>query len=110
MMIRKDVLDKIGLMDERFYMYCEDVDLCYRIKNNGWKNFYLPEAKIVHYSGISTRRVKYRSIINHHKSMVVFYKKHFKRSLILDIFIVSGIISRAAICLIKATLFKSKAK
>lgn len=104
MMIRKEVFDNIGLMDDNFYMYCEDVDFCYRAKKAGWKVFYLPEVEIIHHAGSCSKGSRYTSIINHHKSMVVFYKKHFKRNLIMDIIITEGIITRAAFCLLKAMI------
>lgn len=56
MWIRKDVLDKVGAFDERFFMYGEDVDLSYRIRLAGYKNIYLPTTSIIHYKGESTKR------------------------------------------------------
>lgn len=50
-MVRKSVLDDVGYFDERFFMYCEDMDLCYRILKSGWKIYYLSEAEIIHFVG-----------------------------------------------------------
>ena len=56
MLIRKTVLDKIGFLDETFFMYGEDIDLSYRIKQAGYKNYYFPDTQIIHYKGESTKR------------------------------------------------------
>ena len=51
MIVRREVIDKVGLMDESYYMYGDDIDWCYRIKKTGWKVYYLPDAEIIHYGG-----------------------------------------------------------
>ncbi|MCR6638462.1 MAG: glycosyltransferase [Sporocytophaga sp.] len=56
MIIRKSVLDKIGLLDEDYFMYGEDIDLSYRILKGGYKNYYYPETRIIHYKGESTKK------------------------------------------------------
>lgn len=48
LMVREETLREVGHFDERFFMYCEDIDLCYRIENNGWKIYYLPQYEIIH--------------------------------------------------------------
>ncbi|MCK4326613.1 glycosyltransferase family 2 protein [bacterium] len=99
MMVRRQALDNIGLLDERFFMYCEDVDLCYRMKEQGWKVYYLPEVRITHCIGESSQSIGCRSIIEHHKSMFQFYKKHYKRNFFLDYITLGGIIVRAGLLL-----------
>ncbi len=75
MMMRKETLDKIGLLDEDFFMYGEDVDLSYRVVKGGYNNIYLPE-KIIHYKGESTKKdLKY--IKTFYQSMFIFLKKHY---------------------------------
>ena len=54
-MLRKETLEKVGLLDEGFFMYGEDIDLSYRIQLAGYKNFYFPETQIIHYKGESTK-------------------------------------------------------
>jgi len=77
-MVRRQVVDQLGLMDEDYKMYGEDVDWCYRIKKAGWKIYYVPQAKIVHYGGQTSSRIRpYRNIWEFHRSMAVFYKKHY---------------------------------
>ena len=56
MMMRKECLDKVGLLDEDYFMYGEDIDLSYRITLGGYKNYYFPEAEIIHYKGESTKK------------------------------------------------------
>ena len=56
MLIRKTVLDKIGLLDEDYFMYGEDIDLSYRITKAGYKNYYFPDTRIIHYKGESTKK------------------------------------------------------
>jgi GT2 family glycosyltransferase len=80
MLIQKKVLDKIGLLDERFFMYGEDIDLSYRITQAGYKNHYFPEVSIIHYKGKSSSQ-NIDAYINHfYGSMIIFYKKHFMKS------------------------------
>jgi len=56
MMIRREVFNTIGGLDESFFMYGEDLDWCYRVQKGGWKVFYVADTKIIHYKGESTRR------------------------------------------------------
>ena len=56
MLLRKEVLNKIGLLDEAFFMYGEDIDLSMRIIRGGYKNYYFPETTIIHYKGESTKK------------------------------------------------------
>lgn len=80
MLIRASVIKKIGGFDESFFMYCEDVDLCLRISQAGYKLMYLPFAEITHLKGQSGLNSKNRFVIKHfHKSMLIFYNKHFKK-------------------------------
>ncbi|GHT72584.1 hypothetical protein AGMMS50262_01700 [Bacteroidia bacterium] len=75
MLLRKTVLDRVGLLDEGFFMYGEDIDLSYRIRQSGYKNYYFPEP-IVHYKGESTKKnSKYVRIF--YNAMLIFYNKHY---------------------------------
>ena len=80
MMIRKSVLDKIGLLDETFFMYGEDIDLSYRILLGGFKNYYFPETRIIHYKGESTRKSSVNYVFVFYRAMVIFAKKHFSQN------------------------------
>ena len=78
MFIRKEALDKIGGFDEAFFMYGEDIDLSYRILQQGYNNCYLP-LPIVHYKGESTNKTSYRYAKVFYDAMNIFFDKHFKR-------------------------------
>jgi GT2 family glycosyltransferase len=77
MFVRKDVLDKTGGFDERFFMYAEDIDLSYRIQQAGYKNYYLPECTIIHFKGESTIKDG-RYIKLFYQAMIQFVRKHFR--------------------------------
>ncbi len=77
MLMRKSVLDKTGLLDESFFMYGEDIDLSYRIIKAGYKNYYFPETRIIHYKGESTKKSSVNYVIVFYKAMVIFARKHF---------------------------------
>jgi len=80
MLIRKDCLDKIGLLDETFFMYGEDIDLSYRITQSGYKNYYFSESSIIHYKGESTKKESVNYVIIFYKAMAIFAKKHFTQN------------------------------
>ncbi len=76
MFMRKEALEKAGLLDETFFMYGEDIDLSYRITQAGFINYYLPET-IIHYKGESTDKGDVRYVRVFYKAMEIFYKKHY---------------------------------
>lgn len=80
MLMRKKVLDEIGLLDEDFFMYGEDIDLSYRIIKAGYKNYYFPETSIIHYKGESTKRTSVNYVFVFYNAMIIFAKKHFSKS------------------------------
>ncbi len=80
MLMRKSLLDKIGLLDETFFMYGEDIDLSYRITKAGYKNYYFPLTQIIHYKGESTKRSSINYVLIFYKAMAIFSKKHFSGS------------------------------
>jgi len=77
MLMRKTALDKVGLLDEDFFMYGEDIDLSYRIVLGGYKNYYFPETRIIHYKGESTKKSSVNYVFVFYNAMVIFAKKHF---------------------------------
>ena len=79
MLLRKKVLDKIGLLDEAFFMYGEDIDLSYRITKAGYKNYYYPGTRIIHYKGESTKKSSLNYVFVFYNAMIVFAKKHFSK-------------------------------
>lgn len=79
MLMRKEALDKVGLLDEDYFMYGEDVDLSYRIIKGGYKNYYYPKARIIHYKGESTKKGSLNYVFVFYKAMAIFAKKHFSK-------------------------------
>ena len=79
MLIRKETLDKTGLLDEDFFMYGEDIDLSYRIQKAGYKNYYFPKATIIHYKGESTKKSSINYVKVFYNAMIIFAKKHFTK-------------------------------
>jgi GT2 family glycosyltransferase len=77
MMMRKEALDKVGLLDEDFFMYGEDIDLSYRIVLGGYKNYYYPKTRIIHYKGESTKKSSVNYVFVFYNAMIIFAKKHF---------------------------------
>lgn len=78
MLIRGPVLDEVGLLDERFFMYGEDIDLCYRIKERGWRVYYNPAVTVLHYKGASSRQRSAASIRSFYRAMALFHDKHYR--------------------------------
>ena len=77
MVFRRSILDEVGPLDERFFMYGEDLDFCYRIHQAGWKIVYLPSTEIIHYKGQSTLQRGFRSLLTFYEAMGLFVEKHF---------------------------------
>lgn len=78
MLMRKSVLDEIGLLDETFFMYGEDIDLSWRILQSGYKNYYYPHTQIIHYKGESTKKGSLNYVRMFYNAMIIFAQKHFK--------------------------------
>ena len=97
--LRRKALDQVGLLDEDFFMYGEDIDLSYRLLKGGWENWYLPYP-ITHYKGRSTQKSDYRYVHIFYQAMLIFFKKHYSHlSMIYTIPIKTAIYFRAAIAL-----------
>jgi GT2 family glycosyltransferase len=79
MFLRKRTLDQVGLLDESFFMYGEDIDLSYRITLGGFENWYFPDARIIHYKGESTKKSSVNYVFVFYNAMAIFAKKHFTR-------------------------------
>ncbi len=79
MLLRKEALDRAGLLDEDFFMYGEDIDLSYRLEKAGYRNYYYPEARIIHYKGESTKKSSINYVMVFYKAMIIFARKHFSR-------------------------------
>ena len=77
MWMRRAALDKVGLLDETFFMYGEDIDLSYRIVKGGYKNYYFSDTTIIHYKGESTKKGSLNYVKVFYQAMIIFAKKHF---------------------------------
>ena len=106
MLMPKKVLEKVGYFDEDFFLYGEDIDLCFRIKQAGFKIMYLPEVKVIHEKGISSgikshsqanssadTQTKNLALDNFYSTMKLFYKKHYaqKYPFLINWFVYLGI-------------------
>lgn len=102
MLLRRSVLDKIGFLDEDFFMYGEDIDLSYRIIKAGYKNYYYPFSEIIHYKGESTKRSSVNYVFVFYRAMVIFAKKHLPKqsAALFAVFINLAIYLRAGIAIL----------
>lgn len=91
MLVRREVFERIGLLDEGFWAYCEDVDLCWRARQAGFKVLFCPHAVIIHKIGRSSDQRLVPSIIQHHKSMWRFYLKNYRHRYPLVLFPMIGL-------------------
>ncbi len=108
MMLRRKVLDKVGLLDEDFFMYGEDIDLSYRILKGGYKNYYFPGTRIIHYKGESTKKDSINYVFVFYKAMIIFAGKHFseKNARTFSFLINMAIILKAGMSLVANFLRK----
>lgn len=108
MLMRKAALDKVGLLDEDFFMYGEDIDLSYRIIKGGYKNYYFPETRIIHYKGESTKKSSVNYVFVFYNAMIIFAKKHFsqKNASIFSFLINMAIYLRAGMAILNRFINK----
>ncbi len=98
-LLRHEALKTIGLLDEDFFMYGEDIDLSYRLLKGGWENWYLPYS-IIHYKGKSTQKSDYRYVHVFYQAMLIFFQKHYSHlSLVYTVPVKMAIYFRAFIAL-----------
>jgi hypothetical protein len=102
--LRREAWEQVGGLDEDFFMFCEDVDLCWRMNRAGWKNYYVPQATAVHRIAASTSQMRARMTFEWHRSMYRFYRKHYAptHSLPWRLLAVAGIAARCAAGMAKA--------
>lgn len=107
-LLRREALDKIGLLDEDFFMYGEDIDLSYRLLKGGYQNWYLP-AKILHYKGESTQKSSFRYVHVFYDAMLIFFRKHYAHaSLLLSLPIKAAIYGKAFVELCRMQLQRAR--
>ncbi len=105
MMLRRAALDKTGLLDEAFFMYGEDIDLSYRITQAGYKNYYYPGTRIIHYKGESTKKASLNYVFIFYQAMIIFARKHFsgKHATLFRLLIHLAIYFRAGVAIARRT-------
>ncbi|TXK50482.1 glycosyltransferase family 2 protein [Pontibacter qinzhouensis] len=108
MLMRHRTLEQVGLLDESFFMYGEDVDLSYRILLGGYKNYYFPYTTIIHYKGESTHKGSLNYVLVFYKAMAIFYQKHFSGSnaVVFSKLILIAIYVRAALSVLAVSVKK----
>jgi GT2 family glycosyltransferase len=80
MFLRHKAIESVGMFDEDFFMYGEDIDLSYRLKLSGYRNVYFPSTTIIHYKGESTKKGSINYVIMFYNAMIIFARKHFSRN------------------------------
>lgn len=102
LLVRRAALDAIGPLDEGFWMYSEETDLCYRIHQAGWNVYYLPDVEIIHFGGASSRQRKPESVAHLYRSKLRFFRKyrrpfqaHLLRAVIIGVYLAKAILSLA---------------
>lgn len=99
-LLRRKAIDQVGLLDEDFFMYGEDIDLSYRLLKSGWQNWYLP-FDIVHYKGQSTVKSDFRYVHVFYQAMLIFFRKHYSHlSFFFTVPVKMAIYFRASLALI----------
>ena len=99
-MIRRKALEQVGLLDEDFFMYGEDIDLSYRLLKGGWQNWYIPYS-IIHYKGQSTKKSDFRYVHVFYQAMLIFFRKHYSHlSLFFTLPVKCAIYFRASLALV----------
>ena len=79
MLARREALEEVGLLDEGYFMHCEDLDWCMRFRQKNWKILFVPDARMVHYKGYCSKSRPIFVEWNKHKGMIRFYRKFFRR-------------------------------
>ena len=79
MMVRREAMDQVGLLDEAYFFYGEDLDWCFRMREAGWKIFYVPQTEIIHFKGESSRAEQMRFRYRFYEAMAIFVRKHMQQ-------------------------------
>ena len=100
-LLRRKALNQVGLLDEDFFMYGEDIDLSFRLLKGGWQNWYLP-FDIIHYKGESTEKTSFRYVHVFYQAMLIFFRKHYGHlSLLFTLPVKAAIYFRAFLALMQ---------
>jgi GT2 family glycosyltransferase len=98
LLVRRRVLEEVGLLDEDYFMYSEEIDLCYRVRKARWPIYWVPQAQIVHYGGQSTQQVPAKMFLHLYGSKLRYFRKHYGRfsALIYKLIIFVATLARLA--------------
>ena len=83
LVLRRETLDQVGLLDQDYFMYSEELDLCYRIKKSNWKLYWVPKSRVVHYGGQSTKQVAEKMFLELYRSKVLFFRKNMPNAVLI---------------------------
>ena len=76
LLLRRDALDQVGILDEDYFVYSEEVDLCYRVQRAGWRLYWVPQAEVVHFGGQSTQQVATEMFLTLYHGKIKYFRKH----------------------------------
>jgi GT2 family glycosyltransferase len=108
LLLRRQVIEEVGVLDEGFFMLFEEVDWCYRIKQAGWQIWFDPAARVIHHYGQSIKQVKARMILSSHRGLYRFWSKHYAHGRwYLYGFVYTGLMSLAYLRIASHTLRRS---
>lgn len=107
MLIRRKLIDEIGYLDDRFFIYCEDTDYCYRTIKAGWDIYYFPKIKAKHMHGGTTNQFRLRALLIFHKGIYLYYRKHYadRNFFLVNLIVYLGILIRLILFML-TELFK----
>jgi N-acetylglucosaminyl-diphospho-decaprenol L-rhamnosyltransferase len=77
LILRQETLDQVGLLDDEYFIYSEEVDLCHRLQQVGWELYWVPQAQVVHYGGQSTQQVAAEMFLRLYQGKILFFRKHY---------------------------------
>ncbi len=92
-MFRSEALEQVGLLDERYFLYLEDVDICKRLKKAGWRIVFNPNARILHAWGASSKKRRKKAFWWHHMSMFKYFQKHYPYLLPINLLLFLGLVA-----------------
>ncbi len=110
LLIRREAISEVGMLDEDYFMYGEDIDWCYRVKEARYKVMYVPLTTVVHYKGSSSRKASSRSLYEFHRAMEIFYDKHYRQryNFLVNFFVKAGIWARYTLKFLQNSLRTEK--
>lgn len=112
MLIREKVVKEIRYLDERFFIYCEDTDYCYRAIKAGWDIYYFPKIQVKHMHGGTTSKFKLKALLLFHKGIFLYYNKHYSNQnfFLINLFVYAGILARLVLFMSIGLLRYAKVK